>query len=120
MTPLVSVFVGILGSLIISGSTAFFIRKKTLAETENLGADSAATLSQAAATLIPLYDTWVKSMETRLVKAEAAALAALARESACLIRIEALQHQIDELRAHIEHPQIITTTTVATTESKPI
>lgn len=115
MSPVVTLLLGIGGAALTAFVTAFLVRKRTAAEASNLGADSADVLSQAAARLIPLYDSWLKAMEVRLTKAEDTAARALERESVCLSRISALQAQIDELRRQIEQPAVTTITATAIT-----
>lgn len=120
MNPILTLIIGIVGSSIVTIIAGFLIRKKTAAETSHLDADSADVLSQAAARLIPLYDSWVKAMEVRLAAAEEAAKLALNREAACLVRINELQIQINDLRRQIDQPQVTTLTATTTTVHSPL
>ena len=115
MSPLIILLLSFGGTAITATAGGLWIRNRTAAETSKLDADSADVLSQAAARLIPLYDSWLKAMETRLTKAEETAARALERESLCLARIVALQGQIDELRRQIEQPAVTTITATAVT-----
>lgn len=100
-SALVNLIIGGVVASVVAWVTAITVRKRTVAETSNLDAGSADVLSQAAARLIPLYDSWLKAMEIRLTKAEEGTAIAMAREASCLARLNEMQLQIDELRRQV-------------------
>ena len=111
---------GMIASLTLSTSAALLARRKTSADVVRTDAEAADLLSQGAVRLVPYYESRlvaqqadITDLRERVVKAEAA-------EARCLIRLEALQVQIDELRAAMAAPTpTVTVTTTQVTETGP-
>lgn len=97
-----NLIIGALAAFFASAGAAWFVRRKTRAETSHLDADSADVLSQAAARLIPLYDSWVKEMEKRLTRAQETAELAISSEKECKSRINDMQEQNNNLQMQID------------------
>ena len=104
---------------------AIVTRKKTKAETRNIEATAADTITQAAARLATGQDKRIADLERRLTLAElkaatAEANATLAREAEhrCSAELVEVKRQIDDLRHTIATALPTKTTTVTSTVTK--
>ena len=134
------VILGLLIAAVTALITGGFVHKRTAAETARAGseaghhdADAALAMAQAAGVLMPLYQTQIDSLSTRLAAAEAEtaftrrlAMSSREAEQRCLDRLDKMQarlasaeSQITALQELIAHPASSTTVTTAVTTHDP-
>ena len=102
--------IGVFGAAIPVVLGAWFVRRKTKAETTDI-------ITEAAGRLVKDLERRIADLETRLSRSEV-------RETAALVRIAELTSEVSTLRAQVSensgpHPVVTTTVTSSVTKETP-
>ena len=103
--------IGVVGAAIPVVLGAWFVRRKTKAETTDI-------ITEAAGRLVKDLERRIADLETRLNRSEI-------RETAALVRITELTAEVGTLRAQVSdhsgpHPVTVTTVTSSVTKETPV
>ncbi len=118
MSPVWTILASVLVSSAGVSLAAFLTRRKTSAEVSRTDAETADLVSQGAMRLVPYYEARLAAQQADINDLKQRVAKAETSEARCLVRLEALQTQLDELRAAISKPPpTVTVTTTQVTES---
>ena len=102
--------IGFVGAAVPVMLGAWFVRRKTKAETTDI-------ITEAAGRLVKDLERRILDLETRLNRSEI-------RETSALVRIAELTHEVGTLRSQVDHsgphPVTVTTVTSSVTKETPV